>query len=250
MEENQATQVEHPPPMKESCNLHTTTVTQTAKSSIESSRWKKINSLLVASQAILGKEEFLKVDEELTDESIYTAFRLIYDRYKLKIPEDIGKVLVSFIAALGSLAAERVMVSREMSDVEVLAQKISTKVDNAMDKGLAKISNIIEMSLANQRVIQSTTKKLEKAADTIQKTTEDVNKNLATATDTLNKLTSTMSSYKEMLLSPPPPHNTTTARTRSNRSNYPKITRDLERKAKQVLVDIFNKDTTSQSQTS
>ena len=56
-------------------------------------------------------------------------------------------------------------------------------------KGLQKLSNLIDVSLANHTDIQNSTKKLGEAAEVISKVTEDVSKNLVEASDTSNKLT-------------------------------------------------------------
>ena len=80
-------------------------------------------------------------------------------------------------------------------------------MEEAINKGLAKLSNAMESLLANQKDMKAMSKRIEESTVVIQKSTtaihktlEEVDKNLVEVTDTLNKLTNTMSSYKDMLL--------------------------------------------------
>jgi hypothetical protein len=124
----------------------------------------------------------------------------------------------------------------------------NTKADLALEKGLEKLSTLMDVSLANQREIQNTTKKLGETADMIHKASIDVSKNVAEVTDTSSKLTNTVSTYKEMLLAMPQPQIPgDTVRSKAGATTDPKISRDIERKAKQVLIDVYNKEVTNQS---
>ena len=117
-----------------------------------------------------------------------------------------------------------------------------------MEKGLQKLSTLIDVSLAIHMDVQNSTKKLGEAAEAISKATEDINKNLEEASDTSNKLTNLVSSYRDMLLAAPRPQMVRMmVGPRQNTPSDPKISRDINRKAKQVLVDIYNKEVTNQS---
>ena len=147
---------------------------------------------------------------------------------------------------LGELATEKEL-SRG-GEAEKIAKQVSTHIDSAVEKGIQKLSNLVNVSLANQKDLQNTAKKLGEVAEVIHKTTEEVSKNLAEASDTSNKLTTTMGSYKDMLMTAPRPPMASNA-VGANRSTPtdPRISRDIERKSKQVLVDIFNKEVVNQS---
>ncbi|KAN0125437.1 hypothetical protein V8E53_015488, partial [Lactarius tabidus] len=174
---------------------------------------------------------FLKTEEDLTATSLYTAYKLIFDRYLAKTPSDTQKVMLAFKAALAMYAAEKNSESETVA--ETCAKRISDKVDEALDRGITKLSNAIESTLTAQREIQSTLLRVEETATAIHKALEDVGKNLTTISDTSNKLTNT------------PPQQDPTDNARSLLD--PKITRDLDRKAAQVLVDIYNKEVVNRS---
>jgi hypothetical protein len=173
--------------------------TQPQSSTGNSEPSKRMKAAMVAPRALLDKEGYLKEGTPLTVASTFNAYKLIYDSCKDKVPSDVRKVLVSFLAILGELAIKN---KQEVDpNVEGLAQRLSSKLESTMEKGLTKLSNLVEASLANQKDMQNTSKKLGETAEVIQKASEDVNKNLAAATDTSSKLTTTVSLYKDMLLS-------------------------------------------------
>jgi hypothetical protein len=152
--------------------------------------------------------------------------------------------MLAFKAALAMYAAEKN--TENDTAVEACAKRISEKVEETLDRGLTKLSNAIESTLTAQRDIQSATIRVEESATSIQKAMEDVGKNLTTISDTSNKLTNTVCSYKEILLTAPKPHQQELTDNARNIPD-PKITRDLDRKATQVLVDIYNKEVVNRS---
>ena len=125
---------------------------------------------------------------------------------------------------------------------------MSAQIDSAVERGMQKLSSLIDDSLANQKDIQNSVKRLGEVAEDIHKVTEEVSKNLAEASDTSNKLTEMVGSYKDMLLDALCPQSTSKVMGANHSTPAdPRITRDIERKSKQVLVDIFNKEVVNQS---
>jgi hypothetical protein len=234
------------PPSGTRRTLRSATATQASSKDIAAPEQKKSQqkAMLAAQRALLDKEGFLKTEEDLTATSLYTAYKLIFDRYLAKTPSDTQKVMLAFKAALAMYAAEKNSESETVA--ETCAKRISDKVDEALDRGITKLSNAIESTLTAQREIQSASLRVEETATAIHKALEDVGKNLTTISDTSNKLTNTVSSYKEILLTAPkPPQQDPADNARSLPD--PKITRDLDRKAAQVLVDIYNKEVVNRS---
>ena len=208
---------------------------------------KQLNkkALLAQTRALMDKQGFLKQEERITVSSLYEAFKLMHNRYNPKIPTEAQRSLLAFKVLLGVLVVEQ-NEAQDQGMVECAAI-ISTKVEEAIDKGLAKMSNAIESSLANQRELQKSSKKIEDSAAAIHKALEEVDKNLVVVSDSSNKLTNTMSSYKDALLTVPKPPQHPPAAGRPADANDPRIVRDQNRKACQVLVDIYNKDTVNRS---
>ena len=241
------------PPAKR--NLRSTSAAQATASRVAPTEQNKTSdlrkSLMAAPRALLDNEGILKAEERITAESLYNALKVIREKYNSKMSSEVQKIMVAFHASLGVLAAEK-NAEQDPSIMEC-AKVISARVEEAIDKGLTKLSTAMEYSLANQKDIKATTKRIEESTAVIQesataihKAIEEVDKNLAEVTDTSNKLTSTMSSYKDALLTTPKPAQQTTANKAMSASD-PRIIRDQNRKACQVLVDIYNKEVVNRS---
>ena len=119
----------------------------------------------------------------------------------MKLPSEAQKTMLAFKVLLGVLVVEQ----KEERDpsMEECAAIISTKVEEAINKGLAKLSSVIESSLADQKELQNSSKRIEESTAAINKAMEEVDKTLAAISDSSSKLTNTMSSYKDVLLMTP-----------------------------------------------
>lgn len=201
-------------------------------------------SILVATRELLDKEGFMKLDERITVGTLFNTFKLIDKRYHAKMPSEAQKAMMAFKMALGVLVMEQ-KAEQDPNMVEC-ATLISAKVEEAIDKRMAKLSSDMEASLANQKDLQSSTKRIEESTAAIHKTIEDVDTNLAAILDSSNKLTHTVSSYKDALMAAPKPPQQTHAGRQAD-ANDPRIVRDQNRKACQVLVDIYNKEAVNRS---
>ncbi|KAN0126220.1 hypothetical protein V8E53_015265, partial [Lactarius tabidus] len=144
-------------------------------------------AMLAAQCTLLDKEGFLKAEEDLTAMSLYTVYKLIFDRYLTKTPSDTQKVMLAFKAALAMYAAERN--SENETVAESCAKRISDRMEEALDRGIAKLSSTVESTLIAQREIHNASMHIEESAKSIHKALEDIGKNLTTVTDTSNKLT-------------------------------------------------------------
>ena len=209
-------------------------------------RKQRADAILKAPRIMLDKEGILKQDEKITAMSIHKAYQSLCEKIRPKMQPDISKLLVAFLIPLGELALNSEL--EKSKSGEGATKALSGKTEGALEKELEKLSALVEASLANQRELQCTSKKLEETAEDIRRSAQDVNRNLTVASDTSNKLTNTVSTYKEMLLTAPQiQQNESRNRGRQNASVDPRITRDMERKAKQVLVDVLNNKVTNQS---
>ena len=236
-----------PPPARrtlQSASAAVAPAVPTVDSAPDAQKQPNKKSMLAQTRALLDKGGFLKQEERITVSSLFEAFKLIDDRYNSKLPSEAQKTMLAFKVLLGVLVVEQ----KEERDpsMEECAAIISTKVEEAVNKGLAKLSSVIESSLADQKELQNSSKRIEESTAAISKALEEVDKNLAAVSDSSSKLTNMMSSYKDALLTTPkstqqPPTG------RPADANDPRIIRDQNRKACQVLVDIYNKDAVNRS---
>ena len=124
-------------------------------------------SMLAQTRALLDKGGFLKQEERITVSSLFEAFKLIDDRYNLKLPSEAQKTMLAFKVLLGVLVVEQ-KEERNLG-MEECAVIISTNVEEAIDKGLAKLSSVVKSSLANQKELQNSSKRIEESAAAINK---------------------------------------------------------------------------------
>jgi hypothetical protein len=70
---------------------------------------RKISSKTMtrAPRILLNKEGFMKVDKKVTAMSLFSTFKLMYEKCKLKVPPDMQKIMISFIVVMGELSAEQ-----------------------------------------------------------------------------------------------------------------------------------------------
>ena len=150
-------------------------------------RKQRADAILKALRILLDKEGVLKQDENITATSIHKAYQTLCEKIRPKMQPDVSKLMVAFLILLRELALNSKL--EKNADVEGVAKKLSIKVDRALEKGLEKLSTLVEASLANQRELQSTSKRLEETAEDICKLSQEVSRNLTVALDTSSKLT-------------------------------------------------------------
>ena len=237
----------NPPPLPAAKrNLCSATTAQTANTDIALTGQEKLSkaSFMAVPRVLFEKEGFLKAEEQITAESLYNVFKLICKKHNNKMPSKIHKTTTAFRILLGIHAAEKN--TEKAPNAEESVKKISEKVEEAIDRGITKLSKVIESSLTEHKNIQDSSKRMKECMAAIHKALEQVDKNLAVVSDSSNKLTNMVSSYKEVLLMAPKPVQQTHIGNQVDSTDL-RIIRDQNQKVCQVLVDIYNKDVTNQS---
>jgi hypothetical protein len=82
-----------------------------------------------------------------------------------------------------------------------IAQKIEAQLEVVMDKGFNKMSEIIESVVANQKELQTTSDTLANKTESLQKIASEISNNAKEASVSMDQLSSTMTTYKDALLS-------------------------------------------------
>jgi hypothetical protein len=118
-----------------------------------------------------------------------------------------------------------------------MANKLDERLDKAVEKTLNKMSPTVECLLTNQKEIQTTTSALSDMAETIKKLTHDMGNNVKAATETSDQLTNMVSLYKEALLNNMAAPSQQQCCKRNTTQVDLKILRDVDRKARQILIN-------------
>ena len=156
MEGRQNAQAEHPNLAAGARkNLRPSTVAQAQG---YNDRKQRADTILKAPCILLDKEGVLKQDQKITAMSIHNVYQTLCEKIRPKMQPDVSKLMVAFLIPLRELALNSEL--EKSADVEGVAKKLGVKVDGALEKGLEKLSTLDKASLANQRELQSTSKKL------------------------------------------------------------------------------------------
>ena len=131
--------------------------------------------------------------------------------------------------------------------INAVAQRMEEHVEATLEKSLSKLSSMVETLVANQKDIQNSASGITSASGTLQKIMLDFDTSTKVASETSTQLTTTVNSYKDVLLVASN-QNLQGGQTTSNKtSQYPRMARDLDRKQRQVLIELSKEYTESKS---
>ena len=77
---------------------------------------------------------------------------------------------------------------------------MESKLETVLDSGMLKMSDMVDSVVANQKDLQESTMKLAANTEALQKMVQDMGCSAKEASATTEQLASTVSSYKEALL--------------------------------------------------
>jgi len=167
----------------------------------------------------LDKQGLLKNWDNMTSKSIEYVLKLIDDKYGTKIPMELRKSLAAISICIQGMQGKEGPDSKSM--IEEISKAISEKVENKLNPRIEKV---------------------EAAAEKMQKIAEDTSRNMEEVAKSSNKINNTVSTYKDVILTPPPLQNEVAKGPQQRGYVDPRITRDTERKSRQILIDIYNKE--------
>ncbi|KAF8256929.1 hypothetical protein EI94DRAFT_1709914 [Lactarius quietus] len=211
---------------------------------------KKGKTTLAGEQAqlMLAEEKCIRADKTATPATLLKVLKRILEKYDSIIADDLHLSLQAFALLLQESADTELTTNMVINAV---LDKVEEKIEMAMEKSMIKMSSMVERILANQKDIQSSSSTLSETAKTLKKLSLDMGNNVKAVMETLDQLTNTVSSYKEVLLKEvPPPLAHPQQQQHCERTSPqvdPKILRDVDRKARQILIDSQDTDITGAS---
>ena len=84
--------------------------------------------------------------------------------------------------------------------INAVAQRMEEHVEATLEKSLSKLSSMVETLVANQKDIQNSASGITGASETLQKIVLDFDTITKVASETSTQLTTTVNSYKDVLL--------------------------------------------------
>ena len=128
-----------------------------------------------------------------------------------------------------------------------IARRVESKLEGVIDGGLLKMSNLVDNVLINQKELQSATVVLTGKTEALQNLAQEIGNSAKEASANTDQLSNTMSSYKEALLTVATNMPRVNAAQTAKVSEDPRLTRDLDRKSWQLLIELGKETVESKS---
>ena len=217
---------------------------------------------------ILLNEGCLNDESNITHHTILSTLTSLIQKYSATTPQDLAKALTA-LASLLKQANDTASGSASQFEptVTALSQKVGERIEKTMQNEMDKMSTLFKSALAEQCKALSPPESLVETVTTLKQVASEMSKSINEATTATSQINDTALNYKQALL------RTTTqaAQAQQVRANIdqhtgeaempawtrhaeshdqvdPKIIRDMDRKARQILIDTMDPDITEASQ--
>lgn len=199
----------------------------------------KANELEMEARKILLSEGCLANEANITHQTILHALTSILQKYSTTIPQNLTRVLTALAALLTQANNASNSAAQLEPVVDALSQKVTERIEKAMQEEMDKMSTLIKSSLAEQSKALSPPEGLVETVTTLKQVASDMSKSISEATTATTQINDTALNYKQALLrttnqaSQPQP-------TRTNadpRNNDIGINLGIDKKSRQILLD-------------
>ena len=195
---------------------------------------------------VLADKKCIDTDEKATPIALFKIFKRILERYDNAIPEDLHLTLQAYAILLQEGASSQQLTNKA---IEAVASRVEERMESAIERNMNTLSNMVESIAAKQKEMQNTTSTLSGTAEAFQKLASEMDSNVKEATAMSNQLTSTVTTYKDALLGNNTPKAHESMQAQGNNHVDPRLTRDLDRKQRQILIEVSKDYTEGKSAT-
>ena len=186
----------------------------------------------------------LGLDEQVTPNALYKIFDKIFHRY-VEGMNSKAKLALQAFATLLQEGESQAQLSSKIADE--IAQRVESKLEGVIDSGLLKMSDLVDSVLINQRELQEATVALTGKTEALQNLAQEIGTSAKEATATTDQISNTMISYKEALLTAATAAPWVAAMQTAKVSEDPRLTQDLDRKSRQLLIELGKETVESKS---
>jgi hypothetical protein len=223
----QTTQPTPSPSAGEGNKVRTHSLADTQTQQKQPSKYSKVRKSLIAFH-------LLSESAPCTAQTLAGALTLMAATYKM--PKNVAKALNHVMEALLHTEWPRPSEKSTESLLE-LFKDLQSNLCTKMDSKLAALEKKLMLPPAQEQ-LESTAKEIGQAAKSLKASINDIGTSIAQVMDTSTQLASTATSYKDALTkSSKQPHQCGQA---SSMQADPKILRDVDRKACQILIDTLD----------
>lgn len=234
---------EHSPPVNPRATRSTTKLglqpsatPQIATQEKKKAKAKEAKENKAEARKILMDEKVLNDRTGITLQTLTKVLLLIVQKYSTATPHNLIKVLQALATLMQETSNTTLQITPTM---ETLTQKLGERVERSLQEEMAKLSDTIKSSMAEQCKAASLPDSLAETVASLKQVATDMTKTVGEATMATSNITDTTHSYKQVLLQAalqaavmPQPSRTMQA--------DPRILRDIDRKDRQILVDTID----------
>ena len=196
------------------------------------------------SRHILINVKCLGTDEQVAPSALYRIFDRIFNKYAEGMNSDAQLALQAFATLLQEGENQAQLSSKIANEI---VWRVESKLEGVLDSGLLKMSDLVDNVLINQKELQGATVALTGKTEALQNLAQEIGNSAKEATATMDQISSTMILYKEALLTvatiTPRDLTMQTAKV----SEDPRLTRNLDRKSQQILIELGKETVESKS---
>ena len=187
------------------------------------------------SRTVLADAKCIGPEEQITPSSLYKIFAKVLKKYGESLHSEARVVLYAFETLLQENENQEQISNKMMDNI---AKRVESKLENVLESGLAKMSGIVDGLVANQKGLQTATETLTNKTETLQKIAQEIGSSAKEASESTDQLSSTVTSYKEALLLTAKNTDPRTSAMQPHKTvEDPRLTRDLDRKNRQLLIE-------------
>lgn len=218
-----------------------------SKARCESPNEKKGKAAAAGEQArqVLTESICAGIGEQVMPILLFKTFKKILEKYDSKIPEDLHLTLQAYAILLQEGANIQHLMNKA---IEVVPTRVEEKMEAGMMKSINTMSGFVENITAYQKELQATSNIPMGLVETLQKLTGDIGKSVKEATEASDQLSSTVTMYKEVLTKSLPVRQAPTV-LQGNNAEDPRLARDVDRKQRQILIELSKEYTEGKSVT-
>jgi hypothetical protein len=193
-----------------------------------------------AARKTLIEEKVLNEGAEITHQSVTRALTVLTQKHAQSAPPGLIKAMQAITTLLQEASNTK---SQLMPVLETLTQKLGEHVEKSLQEEITKLSGSLKDAMADQCKAMTPPEAVAEAVAMLKQVASDMSKTIGEATTATTQINDTTFSYKQALLQAAP-QATQTHQTyhMQERTTYPdpRILRDMDRRAKQILIDTID----------
>jgi uncharacterized protein YukE len=193
---------------------------------------------------VLTSRSCITAEEQATPCGVFKIFMRILEKYNKSMPEDLHLTLEAFAGLLQESTSSKQITKKAVNAVAI---RVEEKMEATLERSLSKMSTAIESITANQKDLQGSATTITGATEALQKLTQEMGNSVKETSETSNQLTTAATTYRDALLTASNKSPQAGQPEAPMRHEDPRLTRDLDCKQCQILLELGKEFTEGKS---